>query len=81
MSRQGFWLIVKAIARAAGVEAVVNPRTLRHTAATGMVRRSQDLTQVQADLGHASPTSTRVYAQMAGRQEAAASEATAELAG
>ena len=81
LSRQGFWLIVKAIARAAGVEAVVNPRTLRHTAATGMVRRSQDLTQVQADLGHASPTSTRVYAQMAGRQEAAASEATAELAG
>ena len=48
LSRQGFWLIVKAIARAAGVEAVVNPRTLRHTAATGMVRRgSSDLTQVQ----------------------------------
>ena len=81
LSRQGFWLIVKAIARAAGVEAVVNPRTLRHTAATGMVRRSSDLTQVQADLGHASPTSTRVYAQMAGRQESATGVETSELAG
>ena len=81
LSRQGFWLIVKAIARAAGVEAVVNPRTLRHTAATGMVRRSSDLTQVQADLGHASPTSTRVYAQLAGRQEAAVGVETAERAG
>ena len=81
LSRQGFWLIVKAIARAAGVEAVVNPRTLRHTAATAMVRQRQDLTQVQADLGHASPTSTRVYAQMAVRPEGAAGGETAKLSG
>lgn len=81
LSRQGFWLIVKAIARAAGVEATVNPRTLRHTAATGMVRRNRDLTQVQADLGHASPASTRVYAHVAVQQRGEAGGEVAELSG
>ena len=66
LTRQGFWLLVKAMARLAGVEDMVSPRTLRHTAAATMLRQGHDLAKVQRDLGHASRASTRVYAQLPG---------------
>lgn len=37
---------------------------LRHTAATGMYRRSKDLLGVARILGHASPSTTSIYAKM-----------------
>ncbi len=54
--RLGEWL------ERAGVQGRFSPHSLRHTFATELYRRTRDVALVQAALGHASITSTMVYA-------------------
>ncbi len=54
-------LIVAEACRGAGVESEVTPHSFRHGLATELVRRRVRESTVQTILGHASPTTTRIY--------------------
>ena len=61
LTRQGFWLILKAHAKNSGLEGKITPHTLRHSFATHMLQGGAPLRHVQELLGHASITTTQVY--------------------
>lgn len=63
LTRQGFWLIIKGYARAAGIGGIT-PHTLRHSFALDMLGRGMELRSVQELLGHANISTTHVYKQL-----------------
>ena len=63
LTRQGFWLILKAYADEAGI-ADITPHTLRHSFAAHMLDRGEQLPRVQQLLGHASVSTTQIYRQV-----------------
>lgn len=63
LTRQGFWLIIKGYARAAGI-ANITPHTLRHSFALDMLGRGMELRSVQELLGHANISTTHIYRQV-----------------
>ena len=62
LTRQGFWLILKQYADELGVSDL-NPHMLRHSFAAHMITSGVDLRRVQTLLGHASLSTTQIYAQ------------------
>jgi integrase/recombinase XerD len=63
LTRQGFWLILKGYAEELGIHDLT-PHTLRHSFAAHMISGGADIRSVQALLGHASLSTTQIYAQL-----------------
>ncbi|MBA2448658.1 MAG: tyrosine-type recombinase/integrase [Chloroflexi bacterium] len=64
LTRQGFWLIMKAVARDSGVTAGVTPLTLRHSFATHRLSAGLALPRLRELLGHANISTTQIYTQV-----------------
>jgi integrase/recombinase XerD len=66
LTRQGFWLIMKALVKDSGLADTITPHTLRHTFATHQIGEGLALEQLRQRLGHASLATIQVYCQVAG---------------
>lgn len=67
LTRQGFWLILKGHAKAAGLSGSITPHTLRHSFAIHLLSNNANLRDVQELLGHANIATTHIYTQMVGQ--------------
>lgn len=64
MTKESIEKIVRGLSRRAGIRKKLTPHILRYTFATIQLERGTPLEQVQQLLGHASPQTTLIYAQI-----------------